>query len=462
MQMKKTLRFRFALFAAKIALLIQKILDMNASYFPGKLAIKICPDFLGRIDKPETVIGVTGTNGKTTCCNLILNTLQELGYDVLNNKLGSNINAGIASSLVSGSTIGGKSKKKIALFEIDERSSIRIFPYVKPKFLLCTNLFRDSIRRNAHSEYISNMLSEYLPKETRLILNADDLISSRIAPENERVYFGINKMPSDLSESINVVNDMRICPKCHSVLKYNYVRYHHIGNAYCPDCNFASPKADYAADVDFENLKLTMHENDSETVYPLVNDSIFNAYNLTAVVALLRQFGISNEQLLPALSHQKIVESRFSTETIGSTEVITNMAKGQNPIACSCVFDYVHKAPGTKEIILILDDIYDRKGSSENMAWIYDADFQFLNDENIKRIIIGGVRTVDYKLRLLIAGVDEEKILCTENELDTPNLLGWDTDKIYVLHELYLNDKAMEVRENIKNRLRKNQEGENA
>lgn len=454
MAMKKTLRFRFALIVAKSALLVQKLLGMNASYFPGKIAITLCPDFIGRIDKPETIIGVTGTNGKTTCCNLIISTLQELGYDVLNNKFGSNVNSGIATSLISGSTVGGKAKKQLAVFEIDERSSVRIYPYLTPTYLLCTNLFRDSIRRNAHSEYILDIISKYLPKETKLILNADDLISSRISPENERVYFGISKMDSDLDECINIVNDMRVCSKCYSPLKYNYLRYHHIGNAYCPKCGFASPKADYCADVDFNSLTLKMNAKGEITEFPLVNDSIFNAYNLTAVIALLVEFGIAPDKLIPALSHQKIVETRFSNEKIGSVEVISNMAKGQNPIACSCVFDYVKKAAGTKEVILLLDDVHDNKVSSENICWIYDADFEFLSDDSIKRIIVGGKRAIDYKVRLLIAGVPEDRIVCIDNESDTPNGLKWDADKIYVLHELYRNDEALSVRDDIKQRLR--------
>ncbi len=37
---KKTLKFRFALLLSKTAMRLQKILGMNASYFPGKLAIQ--------------------------------------------------------------------------------------------------------------------------------------------------------------------------------------------------------------------------------------------------------------------------------------------------------------------------------------------------------------------------------------------------------------------------------------
>ena len=113
--MKKNPRFYIALWVSKAVMLLQRLLGMNASYFPGKLAIKLCPDFLGRIDKPGTVITVTGTNGKTTCCNMIIDVLTTNGCDVLNNRAGSNIDAGVASSLIAAASLGGHVKQKIAV-----------------------------------------------------------------------------------------------------------------------------------------------------------------------------------------------------------------------------------------------------------------------------------------------------------------------------------------------------------
>lgn len=452
---KKTLRFRLALLISSLAMRTQKLFGMNASYFPGKLAIKLCPDFLGQIDKPDTIICVTGTNGKTTVCNMILDILTDNGYDILDNKAGSNINAGIASSLIAGSTITGKAKKKLAVFEIDERSSRLIYPYIKPDFAVCTNLFRDSIHRNAHPEFIFNIISGSLPNSSHLILNADDLISSGLAPENKRTYFSIAELDSDLKESINIINDMRICPNCHETLSWNYVRYHHIGNAYCPNCSFASPQSDYIAAPDFSSNTLTITVRGKEETYPLISNSIFNTYNEVTAITLLREFGLSKKQITSSLKKLRIVESRYSSETVNNIEVITHMSKGQNPIACSCVFDYVRKEPGKKEVILMLDDVFDRDGSSEIMTWIYDTDFEFLHSNSISRIIISGVRSADYKFRLLMAGVPEEKLVCTEKEIDAPDKLSLKgTDKIFILHELYAAEEAMRVKEKVKERIR--------
>lgn len=59
----------------------------------------------------------------------------------------------------------------------------------------------------------------------------------------------------------------------------------------------------------------------------------------------------------------------------------------------------------------MLDDLGDAEETSENTAWIYDTDFEFLNDDSITQIICSGVRRTDYKVRLLLAGVPEEKLL---------------------------------------------------
>ena len=449
--MKKGFRFYIALWGAKAGTVLLKLFRRNASFFPGKFALKICPDFIGKIEKPKTIIAVTGTNGKTTVCNMTEDILRDNNYVFIDNKYGSNIDAGITTTLISGVGLMGKSKKDLAVLEVDERSAPKVYPYLTPTYLVCTNLFRDSLMRNAHTEFISGILTKYIPKETTLILNGDDLITSNIAPENKRIYFGIDRLDTDTKECENLSRDIIACPKCNTKLVYDYVRYNHIGKAHCPKCDFKSPEVDYlATNLDLKNMKLTLKNDNLEEEYDLISDNIINIYNIVTVITVLKQIGLSKNQINESLKKQKIVDTRYSEEVVDGVKVITHLAKGMNPIACSRVFDYVRKYKGNKSVILILDDLHEAEKGSENTAWQYDTDYEFLNDESIKQIIIAGARYLDGLVRLEIAGVSKDKISFGRNELsaiDNLKLEGIET--VFILHDLY----AMELKDAIKSKI---------
>lgn len=445
------LRFIAALWAAKLSIPVLKITKHNGTNFPGELALKICPDFLKYVGKPKKIIAVTGTNGKTTVSNLVCDILEKSGKRVLNNRAGSNINSGISTSLLIGCNIFNKPKYDIAVLEVDERSSKRIYPYVKPDIIVITNLFRDSIMRNAHPQYIAHFLTDSIPVGSKLILNADDLISSSIAPNNARSYFGIEKMPSDVTECINLINDMRICPKCSGELKYEYLRYHHIGKAYCSECGFKSPEYDYAgADVDVENMTMTVKDSGGSHEYKLLSDSVFNIYNMVTVIALLRELGMSHDEISGYMSQVNIVESRYKAEKVGDVTLVMQMAKEKNALACSRAFDYVSQQPGEKELFLMMNCLGDEKHWSENVCWLYDCDFEFLASDEITHIVATGPRAKDYRLRLNLAGVPDEKIDCVRDEFEATEKLHFNPgSSVYMFYGTDSLSLAFRVREKV-------------
>ena len=439
LDMKRGIKFYIALWGAKVGTVLLKILGRNATFFPGKFALKVCPDFIKKIDKPKTIIAVTGTNGKTTVCNMTEDVLRDNGYEFIDNKYGSNIDAGVTTTLISGVTFFGKSKKDLAVLEVDERSAPKIYPYLTPTYLVCTNLFRDSLMRNAHTEFISEILTKYIPKETTLILNGDDLITSNIAPENKRMYFGIDRLDTDGTECENIARDIIVCPKCNSKLVYDYVRYNHLGKAHCPNCDFGTPDIDYlVTNLDLKNRKMTLHCNGKDEVYDLISDNIINIYNILTVIVVLKQIGLEPEKINESLKKQKIVDTRYSEEVVNGIKVVTHLSKGMNPIACSRVFDYVRKYEGNKAVILLLDDLHEEASGSENTAWQYDTDYEFLNDDTIKQIIIAGPRYLDGKVRMLMAGVPQEKIFCKKDMIEATDKIKLEgIDGVYILHDLY-------------------------
>lgn len=461
--MKRNLRFYFALFFAKGTALVLKLIGRKGTSMPGSWAIILCPDFIGRMPRPKTVIGITGTNGKTTVANMVEDVLEQKGVDFICNRSGTNVATGIASTLIANSTLFGKPKKDLAVFEMDERSSPHLMPYMKPDVLLCTNIFRDSYKRNAHMEFILDLLEKYIPDTTKMIVNADDLLCSGLKKDNPRSYFAIDKLPGETDECRNIVRDISACPQCGTKLIWDFVRYHHIGQAHCEKCGFHSPTADYrVTELHRDTRRMTVSIHGESFEFPLLNESPINIYNTLSAIALLSELGLKPAEISEEMSKLSISETRYHEEEANGKKVILHLAKGQNPIACSRAFENIHDYPGKKSVVLFLDDYFDAKESVENISWYYDTDFEFLNDPSVTQIVAAGVRHQDVALRLQLAGVPQEKICHIEDVEQAAEQVDFSkADSAFVLYDVYTIGLANRTQEKLKARLQEENRHEN-
>ena len=197
-----------------------------------------------------------------------------------------------------------------------------------------------------------------------------------------------------------------------------------------------------------------MKHEEQEEQYDLINNNIINIYNMLATITILKELGLSKEQINPILKKQKIVDTRYSKEMVGNVEVITQLAKGMNPIACSRAFDYVRKESGNKAVFVLLDDLHEAANGSENIAWHYDTDFEFLKDNSIKQILTAGARYLDTKVRLQMADIDMKKVICQRDEISLVEKLNLDgIDKVFILHDLYSINLKNEIKDKVKRKI---------
>lgn len=444
----KRIRFYIAMLAGKLSLLGLKLLGRNASYLPGKIALTIDKDFIGGLIPPKTVIAVTGTNGKTTVSNLLNSILIENGYRVTNNSLGSNVQAGIANALLEDATFSGKPTTDIAVLEIDERSSLKIYPYLKPDYMICNNIMRDSLARNAHTEFISFIINKALPESTKVILNADDLICATLAPKNkDRIYFGLDIDKSG-EASPDYLQDIVYCPKCGQPLEAEYIRYNHIGRMHCSSCDFASPTPDFLiTEIDRDNNTFTVLHHGKAEKFQLINDNIVNLYNFCGLIALLTTMGLRYEQILRGFERSEIVKTRYDKLQSGPLTITMQLSKGQNPSACGRCFSYVAKCPGENKAIIFVGDNFE---ASESPCWFFDSNYDYLKDASINQIIFTGPRCKDQLLRAQIAGVPTETIKTDSDSTAGADLLNTEQSKdIYVLYGPYMVRQANVVKDKL-------------
>ena len=74
------LRVMTAVLACKLCRALIRLLGRGGTDFPGRVALKLCPNLLGELARNVTTVIVTGTNGKTTTATLLYDLVRAMGY----------------------------------------------------------------------------------------------------------------------------------------------------------------------------------------------------------------------------------------------------------------------------------------------------------------------------------------------------------------------------------------------
>lgn len=456
MKLFNRIRFWISLWGGLFFLYLFRFTGHDRDDRPGSAALKLYPDFLKYVAKPKLTIVVSGTNGKTTISSVITDILRMQGMTVSYNDWGANARPGQARCLLDAVNIFNRPIKDAAVIEADELLSPVTFPSIDPDYIVVNNLARDSMLRNGHPEFIYRRLETAISqcKKALVIVNGDDPLCNGIAGNSRCYHFGMEDQHKPYTETI--LDDFAVCPVCGATPDYQFRNARHIGDYACPHCGFRAPDRDYhATDVDYKNRTMTVREPDGASYrYPLISDAMHNAYNLVPAIAVLRNVGIAPEELARCLTQVHLPESRERRIHANGVELITHIAKGQNPTATSTVLEYISKETEDVQVVLLLDEVFRDPKRSESISWIWEADYEFLNRANIKRIIVAGARYLDHKVRLLSAGISADKILCLRQEeevIENVDIHGY--RKIYFLHDVNAISRTRRICEAVRDRI---------
>ena len=450
------LRFLISLIVGKVSILLLDKIFKRGTNLPGEIMLKICPDALSRFTMPKTTVCVTGTNGKTGTSNLLTHIIRNSGKTVVNNSKGSNMAPGLVTALASDCNLGGKVKSDVAVLEVDERSSQFIYTKFVPDYILCTNLFRDSIMRNGHSGFIFDKINDYLDEKTTLVLNGNDGISGLLGEDKcNRVFFSVNKTERSTTKCEDTVCDLIACPKCNHKLEYEFYHYNHIGVPKCNSCGFEMPQSTYfASDVDFENGTFVFNGDKGESlVLPYQKGNFFNVFNITGACAICRLMGIDIDVIADSIEDLSSKTGRFQEDKFGGVEVVSMLSKNQNPISCSQSLKYLDSTENDKDVVLLITDSNDKVHGHEDISWLYDTDFAPLKSDKIKNIYIGGSRCYDLAQCLEIKGFDTSKFVLFENYDDLAKAVSNNASSdrnIVIYFELYATSVVAKIKNVLK------------
>lgn len=110
------------------------------------------------------------------------------------------------------------------------------------------------------------------------------------------------------------------------------------------------------------------------------------------------------------ISEQWPSEEKVDREVIGQWNILTFYSMEKDPKRSETVFKMI--AEESEDCTVILMDYNQREQiqGSENVGFIYDAEYEYLCRSHIKQVITVGKRCYDYKMRCLLARVQKERI----------------------------------------------------
>ncbi len=415
------LRLGLAVATSKTVTSLIRLLGLGAgSVFPGEIAGRIQPRVLPLLTRQVKygVIIIAGTNGKTTTSLLLRTMLERQGWRVAHNATGANLINGLMTALLENTSLTGKLNADYAILEVDENILPLLLQQIKPRSILCLNLFRDQLDRYGEVDIISQRWLKAiapLAPETVVIANADDPTLSHLGQKlsQQVLYFGLSEPEQYLDEMPHAVDSI-YCPSCGHALEYQGFYLSHLGDFHCPSCGFKKGQ-----------LAIDSRE------WPQILIGIYNKYNTLAAVLAAQEVGIAQETILDTIKNFQAAFGRAEELKVAGKQVRILLSK--NPVGMNETIRAVNQIKATGKASTTLIVLNDRTPDGTDVSWIWDVDTEKLVALG-GNLIVSGDRVYDMALRLkysqtnlsepglkLIVKEDLREAIATALELTSPD-----------------------------------------
>ncbi len=363
------------LLGKSIGLVSRKFNLGGGSAAPGLFALQIDPELVERLSsKIPTNVIITGTNGKTTTSRLLSHFAKANGLRVIRNYTGSNMERGIASTLIQ----NHGSKFDLGVWELDEATFTSVTPKLKPDMVIFLNVFRDQLDRYGEVDTVLAGWIETLKKldkKTIVLVNGDDANCTKLKSAFKGKVFQFG------------VKDFKIKGEAISHTK-------------------ESENLDFEAkDVRLNGLKGSSFTLNTKRI-SLPLPGIYHIYDALAAIGLGQKLGFSSEKMISSLKDFTPAFGRVEKLPFGYIFLI------KNPAGATQVFQTI--APQIKPQDRLLLALNDNLADGTDVSWIWDANFELLcHPERLAKdlkIYCSGTRAYDLALRLKYAGFNPKQM----------------------------------------------------
>ncbi|MEJ5915114.1 MurT ligase domain-containing protein [Pseudokineococcus sp. 1T1Z-3] len=406
----------------------------------GHVVLRLAPAAVHELAGERVAAVVSATNGKTTTTRMLTAALAArpgpAGRGVVSNGGGANMRAGIVTALTSG--------PGDAVLEVDEMHLAGLLPELAPRAVVLMNLSRDQLDRTAETRQLAagwqralTGLSAGASARTVVVANADDPLVTWAASAAPRVVW--------VSVGASWTADARSCPRCEQLLTLpGDLRPAGPGAGgeasasapapvtdgvdsdgwHCRSCGLERPAPDVVlegdvvrelggwgpASADGPGAREEVARHPVRLALP----GTANRRNAAMAATAARELGSPLGAALAAMADLGDVAGRYAWLRAEGVRFWLLLAK--NPAGWVENFDVM----GASERPLVLA-VNAQGADGRDTSWIYDVPFERLRG---RRVVVAGERAADLSLRLVVSGVDHQRVPPLRAALRAARALG--------------------------------------
>jgi len=325
----------------------------EGAVIPGRVALALDPQALGRLAAGRRVVLVSGTNGKTTTAHMLAAALRTRG-PVAHNATGANMPDGAVAAFLA------QPAARYAVLEVDELYLSTVAEAVRPEAVVLLNLTRDQLDRGSEVRAVAAHVSAALARrpETLVVANADDPLVVAATDSAARVVW-VAAGTSWLADA----------------------------SVWETEAGRARPWPTWTA------REFAVEGPHGKTALRLALPGAFNIGNAALAMAAAEALGVHPDQAAAALEGLESVAGRYSVVRHG--EHVLHLLLAKNPAGWAGLLPMLAHVPS---LLLVVNA---READGRDTSWLWDVPFEQLP---VRPTVASGERCADLGLRLSYAG----------------------------------------------------------
>lgn len=369
----------------RIVTCLLRLFGFGGTALPGLWVERYAPWLIGEYAKHyDTIVLVTGTNGKTTVQLALQRMLEEDRRHLVNNASGSNMLRGIASTVLAA---GIPASGSVLLCEVEEATMPHLTRLLRAHIIVITNLYRDQL--DAYGELHTTV--KYLKDaclenpDATIIFNADDPLVSDACTglPHKKQSISLGSYASQFAYEGSVPQKT--------------------------DVTYEAQRIEVQEDL---AIHIEVRDNGAERIFEFMFQppGMYNAYNALAAYAASRALQVEHDTAIKGLEATRPPFGRGERFTVTASDapLSLRMFLVKNPAGYGQVWSLLQTLTTPFSLVLALND---RVADGTDVSWIWDIRMPPFESGLLQTICCTGTRAHDMALRVKYEGIEGTSFL---------------------------------------------------